>query len=88
MSDKRIKKAVKRFMNKIPFKQVDSFEEADILLLFDRNNLQRYNVMMKEDHIVDLLFSLPNNFKIYYFKSTNPHNNKLTSVGFIKHSCN
>ena len=35
MSDKRINGIVKRLMFKEPFKQVDSFEEADIILMFD-----------------------------------------------------
>ena len=88
MSDKKINKAVKRFMDKRPFKLVGSFEEADVLLVFDRNNLQRFNVIMKEDHSVDLLNSLPANFKIIYFKSTNPRDNRHTSIGFIKHLSN
>ena len=84
MSDKRINKIVKRFMDKRPFKLVDSFKEANVLLFFDRNNLQRFNVMSKEDYIEEFLTSLPANFKIYYLKSSNPHD----TIGFIKHSCN
>ena len=37
MSDKRINKTVKQLMDKEPFKQVDSFEEADIILMFDQD---------------------------------------------------
>ena len=88
MSDKRISKAVKRFMDKRPFKVVKSFEEADVLLVFDRNDLQKIHVMMKSDHSEEFINSLTSNFKIVYFKSTNPHDNKHTSIGFIKHSCN
>ena len=88
MSDKMINKTVKRFMNKRPFKQVNSFEEADLLLIFEPNNLKRFGVTMKKDYDVDRVNSLPNNFKIYYFKSTNPRDNKLSSIGFMKHMCN
>ena len=88
MSDKRINKIVKRFMDKRPFKLVESFKEANVLLVFDRNNLQRFNVMCKEDYNEEFLTSLPANFKIYYLKSSNPRDTKHTSIGFIKHSCN
>ena len=73
MSDKRINKIVKRFMEKRPFKLVESFKEANVLLVFDRNNLQRFNVMCKEDYNEEFLTSLPANFKIYYLKSSNIH---------------
>ena len=88
MSDKMINKTVKRFMNKRPFKQVNSFEEADLLLIFEPNNLKKFGVMIKKDYDVDRVNSLHNNFKIYYFKSTNPRDNKLSSIGFMKHMCN
>ena len=37
MSDKRINKIAKRFMDKRPFKLVYSFKEANVLLFFYRN---------------------------------------------------
>ena len=64
-------------MDKEPFKRVDSFEEADVLLIFNRDNLQKFNIIMKEEHIINMLNALPPNYKIVYFKSTNPHNKRL-----------
>ena len=88
MSDKKINKAVKQFMDKRPFKLVGSLEEADILVIFNRNDLQKFNVIMKSDHSEAMVNMLPANFKTYYFKSVNPRDNKHTSIGFIKHYCN
>ena len=88
MSEKRINKAIKQFMSKRPFKPVESFVEADVLLVFDRNDLRKFHVIMKSDHSEEFINSLTSNFKILYFKSTNPRDNRLTSIGFIKHSCN
>ena len=48
MSDKRINKIVKRFMDKRPFKLVESFKEANVLLVFDRNNLQDLMLCVKK----------------------------------------
>ena len=86
-SDKRINKTVKQLMNKEPFKLVGSFEEADIILMFDRDISHKYNIIMKEEYCKNLLNSLPPNDKLVYFKSTNPHNRRLTSIGFIKRVC-
>ena len=74
-------------MDKEPFKQVDSFEEADIILMFDRDISHKYNMIMKEEYSKNLLNFLPPNYKLVYFKSTNPHNRRLTSIGFIKRVC-
>ena len=42
---------------------------------------------MKEEYSKNLFNSLPPNYKLVYFKSTNPHNRRLTSIGFIKRVC-
>ena len=83
MNDKSIHKILKRFIKRRPFKQVKTKEEADLFLIFTPDEIEKFTIKLKKDKDVSGITSLPNH-KIFYFKSTNPRDASLTSLGFVK----
>ena len=81
MNDKSIHKIVKRFMKRRPFKQVKTIEEADSFLIFHPDEIEKFTIKLKKDKEI---YNPPPNYKIFYFKSTNPRDASLTSLGFMK----
>ena len=81
MNDKSIQKIVKRFMRRRPFKQVKTIEEADLFLIFTPDEIEKFTIKLKKDKET---YNPPTNHKIFYFKSTNPRDASLTSLGFMK----
>ena len=82
MSNRKIEKKIKNFMRRKPFKQVKTIEEADLFLIFNAGEIERITLKLKKDKDVSGITSLPN-IKIFYFKSTNPRDTNLTTLGFI-----
>ena len=81
MNDKSIQKIVKRFIRRRPFKQVKTIEEADLFLIFTPDEIEKITIKLKKDKET---YNPPTNHKIFLFKSTNPRDANLTSLGFIK----
>ena len=88
MNDKMINKFIKRFIKRRPFKQVKTIGEADLILTFDPNNTERVGLITKEEYDFNNTTPLPSDYRIFYFKSTNPKDTKQTTMGFMKQSGN
>ena len=55
-------------------------EEADIFLIFRPDEIQKFIIKLKKDNKT---IDPPLGYKIFYFKSTNPRDASLASLGFI-----
>ena len=85
MNYKRIEKEVRKILkiNK-SFKEVKTFEEVSVILVFIKSNLSHYNIILKEEVSKELFNNPSDNFTHIYLKHTNPHDSKNATIGFIK----
>ena len=83
-SNPKVNKTIKEFFKFKTFKKVETYKEATRLLVFFKSNLCQFTIMIKEEVNKELLAS-PDIYKIVYFKNSNPHDRRNTTLGLIKH---
>ena len=88
MADKTIEKAVKRFLKRRPFKLVAAYDEATVMLVFNRNNLKKFSVLYKDNFHERPFNNIPEGVEVRYLKSTNPRDKQNATLGYIKRDSN
>ena len=82
--EKKIRNIKKRFFKKNPkFKEVDTKNDANALLIIDRDNPNSHDVRLNgfSDDYIEVLKNV--GFEVCYLKNTNHHDRKLATIGFI-----
>ena len=64
------------------FKEVETFDEANALLIFFKHNLSQYIVVIKNDVNKELISS-DVIYRTVFLKNTNPHDSRNTTLGSI-----
>ena len=82
MADKTIEKAVKRFLKRRPFKLVATYDEATVMLVFNRNDLKKFKILYK-NNFHEHPFNIPEGVEVRYLKSTNPRDKQNATLGYI-----
>ena len=87
LKERQIKNRLKRFLkNHKQFKLVDKKEDSDAVIIFNKNDIDRYNFSLTNG---ENPFNYINPFSqhlldIYYLKNKNTHDKHLASFGYIK----
>ena len=64
------------------FKEVETFDEANALLIFFKHNLSQYIVVIK-NNVNKELISSDVIYRTVFLKNTNPHDSRNTTLGSI-----
>ena len=85
--DKRIKKILKRFLRSHKqFKEVTDPDNCDIVLIFDKTNLNSFYTVVRNDFRKENPPEPDDSCVIVYLKNTNPHDGRKTTRGYIRRS--
>ena len=82
--EKKIRNIKKRFFKRNPkFKEVVTKNDANALLIIDRDNPNSHDVRLNgfSDDYIEVLKNV--GFEVCYLKNTNHHDRKLATIGFI-----
>ena len=87
LKERQIKNKLKRFLkNHKQFKLVDKEEYSDAVIIFNKNDIDRYNFALtnRENPFTYINPSMQHLLVIYYLKNKNTHDKHLASFGYIK----
>ena len=87
LKERQIKNILKRFLkNHRQFKLVDRKEDSDAVLIFNKNEIERFTFSLTngENPFLHINPSSQHLLDIYYLKNKNTHNKRLASFGYIK----
>ena len=82
--EKKLKNFKKRIIKRFPnFKEVKERKDADALIIINKNDLSNYDIRLNDftDKQIEKMRSL--DYEVYYFKNTNPHDKRLSTIGTI-----
>ena len=79
IEEKRINNSVKRFFKMFKqYKLVNSVEQSDVVLIFDKTDPEYFNILLTDDGVKSFLTNNPKpSFVLVYVKNKNKHNAKL-----------
>ena len=79
MIEKTINNSIKRFFKRHKqFKLVDSIEQSDVILIFDKTDPEYFNILLTDDKGKSFLTNnLQPSYVLVYIKNKNKHNVKL-----------
>ena len=78
MVERRINNSIKRFFKMFKqYKLVNTVEQSDVILVFDKTDSEYFNVLLTDEKINHLLDNLQSNYVIFFIKNKNKHNTKL-----------
>ena len=83
--EKKLKNIRKKIIKKLPnLKEVNTKKDADIVLIINKNTPNNYDIRLNDftDEEIEVFESL--NYEVVYLKSTNHHDKRLSSIGYIK----
>ena len=82
--DRIINSKLKRFLKHKQFIRVDTKEECTAIIIFNRDDLSKYNMFLYKDH--DLIRDLDTHDRItaFYLKNKNKHDVKKHTSAYIK----
>ena len=77
--EKRINNSVKRFFKMFKqYKLVNSVEQSDVVLIFDKKDPEYFNILLNDDGVKSFLTNNPQpNYVLVFVKNKNKHNTKL-----------
>ena len=86
--DKRIESFKKRLMKlhcNRKYRIIPNNKGADAMIVFNRNNLSKYNIVLYEENN-ETLATIENNpkYTLIFLKNKNPHDAKLSTYGDLK----
>ena len=82
--EKKVENNKRKFLKSNPkFKEVDTKEEADALLIVDSDNPYKHDIRLNgfSNGYIEGLKAV--GFDVYYLKNTNHHDSKRATIGFI-----
>ena len=85
--EKKLKKYKEKLIKNLTnFKEVKERKKADALLIINKDKLNKYDLRLNDfsENQIKEMEDLGYNF--YYLKNTNPHDKRLSTIGFIKKS--
>ena len=89
--DKRIENIKKKFLKQQAnrkYRVVSTRKEANAILLFDRTNLTKFDVVLNNESNEFLRWDESNpRYTRIYLKNKNPHDAKISTYGDIKNVC-
>ena len=83
--EKKLKNIRKKIIKKIPnLKEANTKKDADIVLIINKNTPNSYDIRLNDftDEEIEVFEIL--NYEVVYLKSTNHHDKRLSSIGYIK----
>ena len=82
---RRINNSIKRFFKMFKqYKEVTTIDQSDIILIFDKSDIEYFNVFMTDEKVKDYFKTNINPNHIFaYIKCKNKHNSKTMVVSNI-----
>ena len=79
IEERRINNSVKRFFKMFKqYKLVNSVEQSDVVLIFDKTDPEYFNILLTDDGVKSFLNNnLQPSYVLVYVKNKNKHNAKL-----------
>ena len=88
MDSKQVNKLLSKMNLKGAYKQTDTFKNADLLIIINRNNPRENSFYMKEGFKEEELNNLPEEYSVIYLKHSNPHDSKQIVKSFMNFKYN
>ena len=84
-AEKKIKIFLKNFfyLHK-QFKETPPSTDHDAVLLFDKNNLHSYHIVVRNEVSKNILPEGGESCMVVYLKNTNPHDSRKTTRGYVR----
>ena len=85
MVERRINNSIKRFFKMFKqYKEVTSIDQSDVVLIFDKTDIEYFNVFMTDENVKNYFKTNINpNYLFVYVKSKNKHDAKTMVVSNI-----
>ena len=85
MVERRIKNSIKRFFKMFKqYKEVTTIDQSDVVLIFDKTDIEYFNVFMTDENVKNYFKTNINpNYLFVYVKSKNKHDAKTMVVSNI-----
>ena len=82
--EKKLKNIRKKIIKKLPnLKEVNTKKEGDIVLIINKNTPNKYDIRLNDFSDKDIEAFENLNCEVVYLKSTNHHDKRLSSIGFL-----
>ena len=84
-NERRVKNSIKRILKKFPqYKVVDNIDNADLMLIYDVNDTERFRMVVLDSNNKEKLRNLtPEELRIFYLKHKNPRDRRQLVNGNI-----
>ena len=85
MVERRINNSIKRFFKMFKqYKEVTTIDQSDVVLIFDKTDIEYFNVFMTDENVKNYFKTNINpNYLFVYVKSKNKHDAKTMVVSNI-----
>ena len=85
MVERRINNSIKRFFKMFKqYKEVTTIDQSDVVLIFDKTDMEYFNVFMTDENVKNYFKTNINpNYLFVYVKSKNKHDAKTMVVSNI-----